>query len=53
MVGQGWGNKSLEELGADKPKGHEVGGGGIHAHCLLIVTPGSQPGQGGDMRMGW
>ena len=35
-----WGEKSLEELGANKPSGHEAAGGSVHAHCLFIPLTG-------------
>ena len=47
--------RSLEELGANKPRGHEAAGGSVHAHCLFIPltgikampTWGSEDGQQG------
>lgn len=30
--------KSLEELGANKPKGHEAAGGSVHAHRPFLPS---------------
>lgn len=68
-MGEGWGEKSLEELGANKPRGHEVAGGGIHVPAHSSPTPrvkampvwGCEDGwrgsciqrRGGDWKYGW